>query len=317
MGRAVMSNVAAHPVSEAQSPPYRVAPFVIITPAHNEEAFIEETIRSMLRQRVRPMQWLIVNDGSTDRTRDIVAAHAAQHGFIRLIDRHRQGARHFGNKAHAFHLGLSRCDIADFLFIGNLDADISLEPDYFEKVLQEFEREPQLGIAGGMVQTRIGGCFISQEVALDSVAGAVQLFRRECFEQVGGYKPLPLGGIDSAAEITARMRGWRVQTFPALRVLENRRTGTATATPLLSRMKEGQRYHSLGYGFLFLCLRCVYRSMDRPRVMGSLAILIGYLRGLLGRSPILLPPDTVRYLRDEQQNKLRQSLKSLVLGKSS
>lgn len=317
MGCTVMSNTTAWPESEPLSLPCRVAPFVIITPAHNEEAFIEETIHSMLRQHVRPMQWLIVNDGSTDRTRDIVAAYAAQHAFIRLIDRHRQGARHFGNKAHAFHLGLSRCDIKDFRFIGNIDADISLKPDYFEKVLQEFERDPLLGIAGGMVQTRIGNCFISQEVALDSVAGAVQLFRRECFEQVGGYKPLPLGGIDSAAEITARMKGWRVQTFPALRVLENRRTGTANASPLRSRMKEGQRYHSLGYGFLFLCLRCVYRSMDRPRIMGSVAIFIGYLRGLVGRSPILLSPETVRYLRGEQQNKLRQSLKSLVLGKSS
>ena len=312
-----MSNTTALPESELPSAPYRVAPFVLITPAHNEEAFIEETIHSMLRQHVRPVQWLIVNDGSTDRTRDIVAAYAAQHAFIRLIDRHRQGARHFGNKAHAFHLGLSHCDIADFRFIGNLDADISLKPDYFEKVLVEFELDSMLGIAGGMVQTRIGSRFISQEVALDSVAGAVQFFRRECFEQVGGYKPLPLGGIDSAAEITARMKGWRVQTFPALRAFENRRTGTATASPLLSRMKEGQRYHSLGYGFLFLCLRCIYRSMDRPRVMGSLAIFIGYLRGLLGRSPILLPPDTVQYLRDEQQNKLRQSLKSLVLGKLS
>lgn len=312
-----MSDITTLPQREISKALYRVASFVLITPAHNEETFIEETIHSVLRQHVRPIQWLIVNDGSTDRTRDIVAAYAVEHCFIRLIDRHRQGAHNFGNKAHAFHLGLSQCDIASFNFIGNLDADISLKPDYFEKVLKEFEKNPQLGIAGGMVQTRIGHCFVSQEVALDSVAGAVQLFRRECFEQVGGYKPLPLGGIDSAAEITARMKGWRVETFPGLHVLENRRTGTAATSPLRSRMKEGQRYHSLGYGFIFLCLRCIYRSKDRPRVLGSFAIFIGYLRGLLGRSPILLPPDTVQYLRCEQQNKLRRSLKSLVFGKSS
>jgi glycosyltransferase involved in cell wall biosynthesis len=295
----------------------RVAPFVIITPAHNEEIFIEETLRSMLRQTLRPLRWVIVNDGSTDRTRDIVATYAAQHDFIRLVDRQRQGERHFGNKAHAFNLGLSNCDITEFEFIGNLDADISLESDYFEKVLKEFEQNSKLGIAGGMVRTRIGDQFISQDVALDSVAGAVQLFRRQCFEQIGGYRPLPLGGIDSAAEITARMNGWTVRTFPDLCVLENRRTGTATAPPLVSRVKEGQRYHSLGYGFLFLCLRCLYRSMDRPRILGSMAIFVGYVRGLMKRSPILMPPDTVRYLRDEQQAKLRQQLKSLVLGKSN
>lgn len=304
------------PATRHEAPP-RVGPFVIVTPAHNEQAFIEETIRSMLRQTVRPLRWIIVNDGSTDRTRDIVASYATRYPFIRLIDRQRQGERHFGNKAHAFNLGLGHCDVAAFAFIGNLDADISLETDYFEKVLHEFEREPRLGIAGGMVCTRIGDQFISQEVALDSVAGAVQLFRRECFEQVGGYRPLPLGGIDSAAEITARMNGWIVRTFAELRVLENRRTGTATTAPLLARVKEGRRYHSLGYGFVFLCLRCLYRAMDRPRILGSLAIFVGYVRGLVGRSPILLPPETVQYLRGEQQVKLRQQLKSLVVGKSS
>ena len=293
----------------------RVGPFVIVTPAHNEETFIEETIRSMLRQTVRPLQWIIVNDGSTDRTPDIVASYAAGYPFIRLVDRHRQGERHFGNKAHAFNQGLSQCDVAAFRFIGNLDADISLEADYFEKVLRKFEQDPGLGLAGGMVRTRIGDQFVSQDVALDSVAGAVQFFRRECFEQVGGYRPLPLGGIDSAAEITARMRGWTVRTFPELCVLENRRTGTATAPPLLSRVKEGRRYHSLGYGFVFLCLRCLYRAMDRPRILGSVAIFIGYVRGLVSRSPILLPPDTVQYLRGEQHAKLRQQLKSLTVGK--
>lgn len=297
--------------------PFRVAPFVIVTPAHNEEAFIEETIRSMLCQTLRPLRWIIVNDASTDRTHDIVAAYAAQHPFMRLVDRQRQGERHFGNKAHAFNQGLSCCDVTEHRFIGNLDADIVLEADYFERVLHEFERDPKLGIAGGMVRTRIGDRFISQDVALDSVAGAVQLFRRACFEQLGGYRPLPLGGIDSAAEITARMNGWTTRTFPELRVLENRRTGTATAPPLLSRVKEGRRYHSLGYGFLFLILRCLYRAMDRPRVMGSLAIFLGYVRGLVSRSPVLLPRDTVRYLRNEQQTKLRQSLKSLVIGKSN
>jgi hypothetical protein len=287
---------------------------VIITPAHNEESYIEETIQSMLRQTLRPVRWVIVNDGSTDKTRDIVAAYAAQYHFIRLVDRQRNGQRHFGNKAQAFNFGLTHCQDLQYSFIGNLDADISLEPDYFEKILTEFDCDPELGIAGGMVSTKIGDQFISQEVALDSVAGAIQLFRRPCFEQIGGYRPMPLGGIDSAAEITARMNGWRVQTFSHLRVLENRRTGTATAGPLKSRLKEGQRYHSLGYSFIFLFLRCLYRLTDRPRFVGSIAIFVGYVRGCVGRSPVLLPPDTVRYLRVEQRNKLRRQLKSLVFG---
>ena len=128
-----------------------------------------------------------------------------------------------------------------------------------------------------MVSSCIDGRFVSQDVSLDSVAGAVQLFRRECFEDIGGYLALPMGGIDAAAEIMARQCGWKVRTFPDFRVLEHRRTGTATANPLVARIREGRRLHSLGYGFMFFLMRCVRRSMEQPRVVGSLAALYGYL----------------------------------------
>jgi poly-beta-1,6-N-acetyl-D-glucosamine synthase len=183
-----------------------------------------------------------------------------------------------------------------------------MEKDYFEKILREFDRDLNLGVAGGMVSTSIGDTFVSQNVALDSVAGAVQLFRRGCFEQIGGYLALPQGGIDAAAEIMARMKGWKVRTFPGLRVLEHRRTGTATARPLASKVKEGKRFQSLGYGFLFLCLRCLYRLMDQPRIVGSAAMLFGYLVGVVRGNPIVLPPDVVKYLRMEQRAKLMRFL---------
>jgi poly-beta-1,6-N-acetyl-D-glucosamine synthase len=288
--------------------------FVVVTPAHNEEAFIERAILSMIGQTARPTQWIVVNDGSTDRTRDIVARYAAAHPFITLVDMVRSGERHFGNKVHAFNLGLSQCRTDDYEYIGNLDADITLDHDYYELVLLEFSSDARLGIAGGMVSTRIGGEFVSQEVALDSVAGAVQLFRRACYEQIGGYRPLPRGGIDSAAEIIARMHGWRTCTFPKLRVLEHRRTGTATRPPLASRVNEGRRYHSLGYGFLFLTMRCIYRALERPRLIGSLATFIGYLQASFLRSPIALPPDAVRFLRTEQHGKLMRSFRSVIQG---
>jgi glycosyltransferase involved in cell wall biosynthesis len=285
-----------------------VPPYVLVTPAHNEEAFIDKTIQSMINQRIRPLKWIVVNDSSTDRTGEIVEQYAAHHDFIRLVNLRRSGDRHFGNKVRAFNRGLTEAQALDYRYIGNLDADISLEKDYFEKILRELDRDPNLGLAGGMVSTCMGDTFVSQEVALDSVAGAVQLFRRECFEQIGGYLALPQGGIDAAAEIMARMKGWKVRTFPELRVLEHRRTGTATSRPLVSRVKEGQRFQSLGYGFLFLFLRCVYRSMDRPRVVGSAATLYGYLKGLIKGNPIVLPPDVVLYLRAEQRSKLMRFL---------
>lgn len=262
----------------------------------------------MINQTIRPVKWIVVNDNSTDRTGEIVEQYAAQHDFLQLVTLRRSGDRDFGNKVRAFNRGLTETQVFDYQYIGNLDADISLEKDYFEKILREFDRDSNLGVAGGMVSTCIGDRFFSQEVALDSVAGAVQLFRRGCFEQIGGYLALPQGGIDSAAEIMARMKGWTVRTFPELRVLELRRTGSATNRPLAARLKEGQRFHSLGYSFLFLFLRCVYRSMRRPRVVGSAATFFGYLKGVISGNPIALPRDVVDYLRAEQRGKLMRLL---------
>lgn len=278
--------------------------YVIITPARDEDAFIEKTIQSIISQTVRPLRWIVVSDNSTDKTNDIVERYTAEYSFIQLITITQSEERHFGNKVRAFNRGVSETSTLEYQYIGNLDADISVEKDHFERLLGEFAADSKLGIAGGMVSTNINGQFISQNVALDSVAGAVQLFRRDCFEQIGGYLPLPLGGIDAAAEIMARMQGWKVRTFPELSVLEHRRTGTATSGPFEARIREGRRFYSLGYGLLFFCLRSIYRSMEKPRMVGSGAALFGFLQGWLGRDPIVLPQEVVNYLRNEQLEKL-------------
>ena len=281
--------------------------YVVITPAHNEDAFIEKTIASMVGQKIRPIKWVIVNDASTDRTREIVERQIKGHDFIQLVNVERAAGRHFGNKVRAFNQGLEQVRGLKFDFIGNLDADISFEPTYFSNILDEFAKDAKLGIAGGMVHTRMDEGFVSQEVALDSVAGAVQLFRRECFDQVGGYHALPNGGIDTAAEIAARMHGWKTRTFAEFQVLEHRRTGSAMARPLASRVKDGRRMHSLGYSLPFFLFRCLYRVMNKPAILGSGAALYGYLTSAIGRSPMALPPEAVRFLRNEQRGKLKRA----------
>jgi glycosyltransferase involved in cell wall biosynthesis len=282
--------------------------YIIITPAHNEAEFIEKTILSMVKQTLRPARWVIVNDGSTDGTADIVRRYCDEHRFIKLVNIEREPERSFSNKVFAFHRGLTEASDLSCKFIGNVDADLSFEPDYFESILREFEPDPKLGIAGGIIFTKVGNKFISDDKTLDSVAGAVQLFRRSCFDAIGGYVALPLGGIDAAAEIKARMNGWTVRKFPASRVYEHRRTGTATARPIASRIHEGRRFHSLGYSPLFYFLRCVSRLGDRPIILGSGAALAGYFISMLLRRPVALPQETVNYLRTEQRQKLKRSI---------
>jgi poly-beta-1,6-N-acetyl-D-glucosamine synthase len=281
-----------------------MAPYILITPAYNEESFIERTLQSVLGQKTLPECWLVVNDGSTDRTAAIVQRYKNRFPRLELLNIPRSPGRSFEHKARAFNQGWARVQGLDFHYVGNLDADISLDACYFEKLLAAAEADPALGLMGGMVLTNIAGRFVSQDVSLDSVAGAVQLFRRQCLQELGGYLCLPHGGIDSAAEITARMKGWKVRTFPELRAFEHRRTGTAAAHSLRACLNDGRRLYSLGYSLLFYLCRCAYRSLERPRMIGSAAGLYGYLASYLQGEPIVLPGQTVQFLRAEQRQKL-------------
>jgi glycosyltransferase involved in cell wall biosynthesis len=281
------------------------SPYILITPARNEEAFIGATIASVVAQTVRPAKWMIVNDASTDRTGEIIESFAATHGFIKAITLKRDGGRDFGKKALAFRRALEEVKDLPYEFIGNLDADVTLEPDYYEKILGRFAADPSLGIAGGTVYLKIGGIIQTADGTPDSVGGQMQMFRRPCFEAVGGYLPLKLGGIDAAAEIIARMKGWKVAKFPDCPVREHRVTGTASVGLLHAKVQWGRRFHSLGYHPLFYFSRCVYRIGSPPLIIGSMAELFGFFSSLIRRHPHSLPVPVVEYLRREQKEKLR------------
>ena len=197
--------------------------YVLITPAHNEERFIPKTLESMAAQTLLPERWIIVNDGSTDKTGDIAADYAQRFPWIQVVHRSPRLDRHFGAKVHAFNAGLERLGSLDFDVIGNLDADISFDPEYLSFLMRQFSEDPKLGVAGTPF-IEDGG----YDTARDSfegenhVAGGCQLFRRRCFEEVGGYIPNPGGGVDWIAVTTARMKGWKTRSFP-----EKRSTATA------------------------------------------------------------------------------------------
>ncbi len=270
---------------------------------------MEKTIESVLAQSRKPLVWVIVNDASTDRTGVVADHYARKNAFIISTSTQRNGNHSFSNKARAFNTGLELLRGTEYDVIGNLDADVSFEANYFENLIRAFEQDVRLGISGGIIYTKIKGRFITGDETLDSVAGAVQLFRKECFEDVGGaYLPLPYGGIDAAAEIIAKAKGWKVRKSTADKVFEHRQTGTAAMKPLAAAYRLGHRFHSLGYGMLFYTLRCLYRLKDDPILVGSCAAFFGFVESLAKQRPILLPDQVVAHLRAEQRRKLLQSL---------
>ena len=206
--------------------------YVLVTPARNEASLIESTIKSILSQSNLPNRWIIVSDGSTDGTDEIVQRYAKEHPFIELLRLPERRERQFAAKAHAFNAAYALLKTGAYDVIGNLDADITFDPGYLEFLLGKFAENDKLGVAGtpfveDFANARnhtYGHVFAS----LDHVSGACQLFRRECFEGIGGYVPIKGGAIDWIAVTTARMRGWQTRTFTDKVCFHHRKLGTGT-----------------------------------------------------------------------------------------
>jgi biofilm PGA synthesis N-glycosyltransferase PgaC len=285
--------------------------YALVTPARNEEAYIGGTIESVLSQTLLPQKWVIVSDGSTDRTDEIIESYAQKHSLIHLLrnDRSAQGKnRNFGSKALAFQKGYSCLGNIDFQFIGNLDADVTFEPDYFVSVLDKMESNPKLGVAGGIILELVDGQYISQNISTNSVAGAVQLFRRECYEGFGGYIPVARGVIDAAAEIMARMHGWEVQTFADIGVHHHRRVSTGGKSIVNTRFRQGVTNYLLGYHPLFQFVSSISRIGETPAIVGSVSTMLGYSWTGLKRKEKILSPEAIQFLRSEQMDRLRSKL---------
>ena len=280
--------------------------YVVVTPARNEEAFIERTIRSVISQTVLPQRYVVVSDGSTDSTDEIVQKYADAYDFITFIQSGAQRGdnRNFGSKVRAFNAGYALMGDIDYDFVGNLDADVSFEPDYFERLLGKFNLDPKLGLSGGEILEMIDDRPTVRGASIDSVCGAVQLFRRTCFEEIGGYRALDQGGIDAAAEITARMMGWRVRHQRDLPVAAHRRVMTGNQSVLGTRYNKGAMNQRLGYHPIFQLAVSARHMITRPWVVGGVWMLAGYVNAMLKRRPYALPDAVVQYLRAEQLARL-------------
>lgn len=281
--------------------------YVLITPAHNEADFIEETLRSVVHQTRLPERWVIVSDGSTDGTDEIVARYASEYPFITFIRREPGDNRNFASKVFAIRTGAATLDDVEYEYIGNLDADISFEPDYCDSVLSRIDADPQIGIgAGQLYEKGENGLRVRQLHADRAIPGAIQMFRRECYEAIGGYLPLRYGGIDAMAEARARMSGWKTQIFTDVPAIHHRVTGSASAGGALRHAyRQGMQEFVNGYHPLYEVMKSFRRTIFRPYVLGGLARLWGYISAWGRRLPREVPDDLAAYIRREQVQRLR------------
>jgi glycosyltransferase involved in cell wall biosynthesis len=287
-------------------------PYALITPARNEEKHIEILIESVIHQTVLPVKWIIVNDGSTDGTAGIVQKYLAEHPWIELLDLPVHRDRSFAAKAYAVNAGVERLAGIPWEVVGNIDSDVSFDPDYCEFLIEKFEDDPTLGVAG-TIFSEDGGYSSGKDSfeGQNHVAGGCQLFRRKCFEEIGGYVPNKAGGVDWIAVTTARMKGWRTRSYREKFFYHYRKLGTAERSLLASAFSYGEKDYYLGNHPLWELVRVLYRSTKKPWILGGAALGSGYFSAWVRQMKRPVSNELMRFHRREEMLKLRAIAESI------
>jgi biofilm PGA synthesis N-glycosyltransferase PgaC len=276
----------------------------VISPVRDEERFLAQTVRCMVSQSVRPIQWVLVDDGSSDRTGQIIEAAAAEHSWIKPIHRKDRGRRVAGSGVmEAFYDGYRSVTKIGWEFVVKLDGDLSFPNNYFEECLCRFNSDPRLGIGGGTICNEHNG-FLEPESKVDPqfhVRGATKIYRRACWDQIGGLLCAP--GWDTIDEVKANMLGWTTRTFGDLGLVHHRRAGEAYGQ-WSNHVKGGRGNYIAGYHPLFMFVKCFRRLFVKPYFIGGLALWAGFLDSYFKSIPQVPDKNVVEYLRRQQINRL-------------
>lgn len=278
--------------------------YVVITPVRNEENNFPQTIKAMASQTVLPTAWVVVDDGSTDKTGVIAEEAASQHGWMSVVHRPDRGFRQPGTGVmEAFHAGLALVHDREWAFLVKLDGDLAFEPDYFEKCFARFEHDRRLGLGGGVICRRAKRGLIAERAGDPPfhVRGATKIYRKACWDQIGGLILMP--GWDTIDELKANMLGWKTMTFPDLKLHQLKDTGSADGT-WANWVKNGRANYITGYQPLFMLVKCMKRIFSRPYGIGAGALAWGFLNGYIRRTPRVKDGEMIRYLREQQLRKL-------------
>jgi len=278
--------------------------YIIITPARNEGQYLPKTIEAVAAQTIRPRQWIIINDGSTDHTGPIIDAAARRYPWIKAAHRRDRGFRKAGGGViEAFYEGFELIGEGPWDYLVKLDGDLSFDRCYVASSMQHFAADPKLGIGGGTVCSAVKGVLTEESKGDPAfhVRGASKIYRRACWETIGGLIKAP--GWDTLDEVKANMLGWKTYRFPALKLTHYRYTGDADGV-WNNWVKNGRANYVTGYHPVFMVLKCMKRLVEKPYGMAALGLLSGFVGGYLKDVPRVDDRRLIAYLRRQQINRL-------------
>jgi biofilm PGA synthesis N-glycosyltransferase PgaC len=276
--------------------------YIVITPVRDEEKHIENVIRSMISQQIIPAQWIIVDDGSTDRTGSIAEEYSSKYSWISVIHRQDRGLRKPGSGVvEAFYDGLNSLTISDWDFLVKLDGDLSFDSDYFKKCFDYFADDPKLGIGGGDIYHDIGGKLVLEKTPVFHVRGATKIYRKACWDALGGLIVAP--GWDTLDEVKANMLGWETHSFVDLKLIHHKYTGSADGR-WGGWVKNGRANYISGYHPVFMMLKCIRRMFKKPVLVSALGLLYGFVSGYFKGIPQVNDRALINYLRRQQMNRI-------------
>jgi len=252
---------------------------VIITPARDEDKYIEYTLKSVCEQTLLPKQWIIVNDGSTDNTAALVKKYQEKYSWIKLVNNENKLEKRLsGAKViRAFYIGYNTLMNRNYEFIVKLDADLILPENYFDRVSIAFKENSKVGLCGGYCVEKKNGKLIKKRTSKDHIRGAIKAYRKQCFEDIGGLKPIL--GWDGLDEMTAKYLGWEIKQL-SIQVVHLRETNKEYK-PLLHRFHSGMAYYRTGYGVILAMLKTVFWGFRNPYVIGGITFAIGYIAAVI------------------------------------
>lgn len=261
--------------------------YVVIMPTRDEERFLQHTLDCVFQQTVLPVECVVVDDGSTDRTAEIADTNAAQIPWLRVVHRPNRGERKVGGGVvDAFYAGYDGLLTKEYNYLCKLDADLTLPSDYFENIMKKMEENAKLGSASGKVFNPSRGMdkLFEERIIDEQVSGAAKFYRRQCFEDIGGLvREVMWDGIDFHR---ARMFGWKTRSFrdTNLRILHHRLMGSSHKNILHGRLRWGRGQWFMGTHPLYIIASGVFRMRERPFIIGGLLIIAGYFEGMLKRA---------------------------------